>query len=191
MGPVKLWEAVLDGDWQRNCAVLWRKQMRDQLIAIDPGTTHSGVVVLRDGGVPHEAHKSVNADVLHLLRTADAAVVIESVTSYGKPVGDETFETVLWYGRFVQAHLERSERPVMLLRRPDVKQQLCYTTKGVTDAVLRQRMLDKFGGRSAIGTKSQPGVLYGFKRDIWQALAVGVAALEMVEQVAARQGRAK
>lgn len=189
MSPVKLWEAVLDMEWQREFAVLWRKQMREQLIAIDPGTTHSGVVVLRDGGLPHEAHKSANEDVLHLLRTSDASVVIESVASYGKPVGAETFETVLWYGRFVQAHLERSERPVMLLRRPDVKQQLCYTTRGVTDAVLRQRMLDKFGGRSAIGTKSKPGVLYGFKRDIWQALAVGVAAMEMVEQVAARQGR--
>ncbi len=188
MGPVKLWEAVLDGDWQRNCAVLWQKQMLDQLIAIDPGTTHSGVVVLQDG-VPKGGVKCANEKALHLLQTSDAAVVIESVASYGKPVGVETFETVLWYGRFVQAHLERSERPVMLLRRPDVKQQLCYTTKGVTDAVLRQRMLDKFGGRSAIGTKGQPGVLYGFKRDIWQALAVGVAALEMVEQVAARQRR--
>ena len=43
MNPVKLWEAVLDMEWQREFAVLWRKQMREQLIAIDPGTTHSGV----------------------------------------------------------------------------------------------------------------------------------------------------
>ena len=188
MNPVKLWEAVLDMEWQREFAVLWRKQMREQLIAIDPGTTHSGVVFLVNGVLKGGA-KCANEKALHLLQTSDASVVIESVASYGKPVGAETFETVMWYGRFVQAHLERSERPVMLLRRPDVKQQLCYTTRGVTDAVLRQRMLDKFGGRSAIGTKSKPGVLYGFKRDIWQALAVGVAALEMVEQVAARQRR--
>ena len=179
--PIKLWEVCENEDWLRANGDWLRSVMQERyLLAVDPGTTHSAYVVLRDGK-PMSGHKVANADMLDVVKHSTLPLVIESVASYGKPVGAETFETVLWYGRFVQAHVHSNTLPVMLLRRPDVKLRLCHTTRGVTDAVIRRVMLDEFGGKAAIGTKKQPGVLYGFSRDAWQALALGVATLEIID----------
>lgn len=182
--PIKLWEVCENEDWLRAHGDWLRSVLRQRyLLAVDPGTTHSAYVVLHDGK-PLSCDKVANADMLDVVKRSTLPLVIESVASYGKPVGVETFETVLWYGRFVQAHVDSNDLPVMLLRRPDVKLRLCYTTRGVTDAVIRQAMLDEFGGKDAIGTKKKPGVLYGFSRDTWQALALGVATMNIVQATA-------
>ncbi|RXN88219.1 hypothetical protein C7R54_15615 [Achromobacter aloeverae] len=103
-------------------------------------------------------------------------VAIEMIASYGMPVGKEVFETCLWIGRFVQA-LETPEE-ARLLYRKDVKMHLCGTTKA-KDANVRQALLDLFprtgGGKTPqIGTKKQPGPLYGVSTHAWPALGVAV-----------------
>lgn len=189
--PLKLWELVQRDDWMMAHGDWLRSIVRKRhLLSVDPGTTHSAYVVLHDGQ-PLSCDKVANEDMLQVIKRSTLPLVVEHVASYGKPVGVETFDTVLWYGRFIQAHIDSTNLPVMLLRRPDVKLQLCFTTRGVTDAVIRQRMLDKFGGKAAIGTKKQPGVLYDFTRDTWQALAVGVATLEIIDGTGRRFATSK
>lgn len=150
--------------------------------AVDPGTEVSGWVVLNPDtrGIVNFG-KERNFALLHkLLYKADreTTLVIERIVSYGRPVGQETFCTCEWIGRFWQAWLTCNSHVRAICRR-DVKEHLCGGGKGVTDAVIRQRLIDLWGGREkAIGRKKTPGPLYGITKDCWQALAVAVTASE-------------
>jgi hypothetical protein len=102
-------------------------------------------------------------------------IVIESIESYGMPVGREVFDTVHWSGRFTEA---AHPTPVVQVPRREVKLALCHDTRA-KDANVRQALLDRFGGKvAAVGNKANPGPLYGISKDVWQALAVGVAYLD-------------
>lgn len=143
------------------------------LYAIDPGTTYSAIVGIRDGKVV-AASKQLNLEVLDiLLRNPLGAdhIAVEMVACYGLPVGAEVFETVLWIGRYIQAW----GKPHTQVFRKDVKMHLCGQTKA-KDANVRQALIDRCGpGKDkAIGTKKNPGPLYGISGDVWAALAVGV-----------------
>ena len=99
--------------------------------------------------------------------------VIEMVASYGMPVGREVFETVRWIGRFHEAF-----GGAEYVYRKDVKIHLCQSMRA-KDANVRQAILDLFppagGGKvPQVGTKLQPGPLYGVRKDIWSALAVAL-----------------
>lgn len=147
------------------------------LLAIDPGTTHSGFVVMRDGQV--EASGVLpNEDVLANLRyewaTADV-IAVEMIASYGMAVGREVFETCLWIGRFMQW---AGPARVRLIYRKDVKLHLCGSPRA-KDPNVRQALIDRWGGKAeAVGTVKKPGPLYGVKSHAWSALAVAVTALE-------------
>lgn len=149
-----------------------------RLLAIDPGPVRSAYVlydaddkqVVRHGIEPNE-------DVRSQLRAADRCgqnVVIEMVASYGKPVGEDVFETCVEIGRMLEAG--QAAVPARM-KRADVKMALCHQTAGITDSVIRQRLIDLFGPgkEAAIGTKNHRGPLYGVKKDEWQALGLAVA----------------
>jgi len=143
------------------------------ILAIDPGTTHSGVVVF-DGCGAREAYVAPNDQVIqHIQLWAWPDIAIEMIASYGMPVGAEVFETVRWIGRFQQA-FHFPER-VKLVFRKDVKMHLCGTPRA-KDANIRQALIDKLG---APGTKKDPGPTYGVKSHAWAALAVAVTAMEI------------
>jgi len=152
------------------------------LFAIDPGSERSAVVALNCD--THSVLGAVilqNCDVANWIIAemfAGDLVAIEMVASYGMPVGRDVFDTCVWIGRFFEALSTRAE--VRLITRPEVKMHLCCQTRGVNDAVLRQRLIDRYGpGKAAaVGTKKHPGPLYGLKGDMWQALALGVTACE-------------
>lgn len=145
------------------------------LLAIDPGTEQSAIIewtgeqILRKGIVP-------NDEVLPLLATSGAPVVIEMIASYGMPVGRETFETVLWIGRFIQ-EAGRSGRPVRTVYRKDIKLHLCHSMRA-KDGNVRQALIDRLG---APGTKKAPGTTYGIASHLWAALAVAVYAHDCPE----------
>lgn len=144
-------------------------------LAIDPGTDQSGWC-LYDGSVI-DSGVADNHDILSRIKNSTASsLAIEMISSYGMPVGRETFETVRWIGRFQQAW--HSPESVRLIFRRDIKIALCGTTKA-KDANVRQAILDRFprsgGGKTPqVGTKSKPGPLYGVKSHAWSALAVAV-----------------
>lgn len=143
------------------------------ILALDPGPTHTGYLSLCDGK-PQTFGKVTNGEMLNMLlmlKPGDQEVVIERIASYGMPVGREVFDTVWWSGRFAQAVFGR----IRQIERLKVKTYLCHSAKA-KDSNIRQALIDRFGGETAIGRKASPGPLYGISGDVWAALALAVYA---------------
>lgn len=99
---------------------------------------------------------------------------IERFEARGMPVGNESVETMLWTGRFIQAW--RSPESVVLIKRSAVKSNLCGTQKA-KDSNVRQAVIDRLGPP---GKKSKPGPTYGVTSHAWQALAVALTASDLL-----------
>lgn len=157
----------------------------NSILAVDPGTSHSASVTLQ-GGLIQDHGWFDNRDLLGVLRgprrVADV-LAIEMVASYGMPVGAEVFETCVFIGRMLEAWKGEAIR----VYRKDVKMFLCGRTAGVTDAVIRQRLIDLYGpGKAvAIGTVKKRGPLHGITGDEWQALALALTAADQLKAGAA------
>jgi len=141
------------------------------ILAIDPGTKESGWVLLADGKVLDSGVHD-NHDVLRWVQAGQGAdlLAIEMIASMGMSVGQTTFETVRWIGRFQQAW--RDPEAVRLIYRHQVKQHLCGTQRA-QDTNIRQALLDLIGPQ---GVKKAPGPTYGVKSHAWSALGVAVTA---------------
>ncbi|MGG2046756.1 hypothetical protein [Burkholderia gladioli] len=158
-------------------------------LGIDPGTTESGWALF-DGARVRDSGVAKNHDLLSSLLTRSYTaeeLAIEMIASYGMAVGREVFETCVWIGRFQQAW--HSPEDVRLVYRRDVKLHLCGTSQA-KDPNVRQAVIDLFprngGGKiPQIGTKSQPGPLYGVTSHAWAALAVAITAISQTKKVAA------
>lgn len=163
----------------------------NHILAIDPGTTQSGWVIYGDKRV-HDSGVMPNEDMVKWLAYRDdngARLAIEMIASYGMPVGKEVFETCVWIGRFKQAW--HSPDAVQLIYRKDVKLHLCGTTKA-KDPNVRQALIDLFaptgGGKTPqIGTKGQPGPLYGVSSHAWPALGVAITVADRAQPAQLRQ----
>jgi hypothetical protein len=144
------------------------------VLAIDPGPVCSAWLLFLDGA-PGDFDIDDNADVLRLLRNEPLStpVIVEKIESFGMPVGREVFDTVWWSGRFAEARNGDVEQ----LSRRAVKLALCGSARA-KDANIRQALLDRYGGSTALGTKRTPGPLYGISKDVWSALAIAVAWTE-------------
>jgi hypothetical protein len=141
------------------------------ILAIDPGTDKSAFVIW-DGSRVHECGILDNLDLLRKIAFGEFraySAAIEMIASYGMPVGREVFETCVWIGRFV----ERLGH-VKLIYRKDVKLAICGSPRA-KDANIRAALIDRLG---QVGTKNNPGPLYGMKSHLWAALAVAVTAQE-------------
>ena len=150
------------------------------LLSIDPGTTKSGWVIFEDGRVSNSGVNENDA-VLNLVKLwdKDDELAIEMIAGMGMAVGQTTFDTCVWIGRFQQAYARPDD--VRFVRRHDVKMHLCGNARA-KDANIRQALLDMFpatgGGKiPQIGVKSNPGPLYGVSSHAWSALAVAVTAI--------------
>jgi hypothetical protein len=161
------------------------------LYAVDPGTLQSALVVCRRGG-PFgldvvSARMLLNGPLLAELArvTQPADLVIEQIASFGMAVGAEVFETVFWTGRFFEAWPGASTRH--RLPRSAVKMHLCQTMRA-KDSNIRQALIDRFGGASAIGKKAAPGPLYGVRSHCLAALAVAVTWNDQHAQASTSQG---
>lgn len=163
------------------------------ILAIDPGNEQSGVVLIRERDLkPIVAEKITNEELLDNLlmdryeRLEESEyinhVAIEMIASYGMAVGQSVFETCVWIGRFIQA-LEDNyyNDSLKFIYRKDEKMNLCGSMKA-KDSNIVQALIDRFAPNTpnkGKGTKKEPGWFYGFKKDIWQAYAVGVTYHDM------------
>lgn len=144
--------------------------MNKTLIAIDPGTEKSAMLVWNGEQVGFSQIVSNTLLYQHLKITETRyPLVIEMMASYGMPVGREVFETVLFIGRLIEVW-ESKGLAVKLAYRKEIKVHICGTTKA-KDGNIRQALIDRFG---AVGTKKKPGPLYGVSSHLWSALAVAV-----------------
>jgi hypothetical protein len=159
------------------------------ILAIDPGTSQSGWCIYEDGRVL-DSGVDANKEILHLIRARGTVcgplpkLAIEMIASYGMAVGKEVFETCVWIGRFVEAY--DNPDAAWLIYRREVKLHLCGTTQA-KDANIRQALLDMFpatgGGKTPqVGTKGQPGPLFGVTSHAWSALGVAVTAQHVIDK---------
>ena len=152
------------------------------ILAIDPGTTESAFM-LYNAGKFLEFGKVANQFLLDRMPTADA-MAIEMPACYGMAVGKSVFETCRWVGIFQQAfgvsktHLVYRKSRNKEEGTDSVAMCLCKNNRA-KDSNVRQAILDRYpatgGGKTPqIGTKAQPGPLYGVSGDVWSALAVAI-----------------
>lgn len=148
--------------------------MSQVILAIDPGPVQSALCEYGDEGA--KAWILPNQKVLEILSSYPlrSPIAVEMIASYGMPVGREVFETCVWIGRFTEA----MSREPMLVYRKDVKLHVCSSPRA-NDANIRRALIDRFGEP---GTKKNPGMLYGFKADMWAALAVAVYASDKLNK---------
>lgn len=158
---------------------------KEIVIAVDPGNTETAMVICEKDTKNVLFHaKLINVDVLLKLMECkalypderyDVVLVVEMVASYGMPVGRSIFDTCVWIGRFMEAWGGKYR----LVVRKDVKMNLCHSTKA-KDSNIRQALMDRFGStkEAAIGTKKNPGPMYGMGNDERAALALAFTAIE-------------
>lgn len=142
-----------------------------RVLAIDPGTNISAVLIWDCiDNKPHEKLILENRDIPAILKDypfkTKTTLAVEMVASYGMPVGREVFETCVWIGRFVEAWQDKHS----FVYRRDVKLHFCGSNRA-KDPNIRQALIDRFG---IVGTKKNPGMLYGIASHLWSALAVAV-----------------
>jgi len=147
------------------------------IIGIDPGTHESALLGFDGSHILNPIIRS-NADILDYVGAygpVSELLAIEMVACYGMPVGEETFETCLWIGRFIQRWKDTDPGRVSLITRKEVKLHLCGSFRA-KDKNVRRALMDIYGGSGAVGTKKKPGPLYGIKTHLWSALAVAHTA---------------
>ena len=153
------------------------------ILAIDPGNIESGYVLIdKDTLEPLEVGKIKNEELKYILElpSTKASVkhyAIEMIASYGMAVGQSVFETCIWIGRFIEVIGDNYK----FIYRKDEKMNLCNSMKA-KDSNIIQALIDRFAPNTpnkGKGSKKEPGWFYGFKKDIWQAYAVGVTYYDM------------
>ena len=150
------------------------------VLALDPGNVRSALIGLRGRTILFTRHDDNGAlrgwlaqQMNNRLLGYPTVLVIEQVASMGMAVGETVFETVFWSGRFAELWEARGGVADRMPRHA-VKLALCHNTRA-KDANIRQRLIDLYGGPTAIGRKATPGPLYAVKADLWAALALGLA----------------
>jgi hypothetical protein len=116
------------------------------IIGIDPGSTETAYCRIDNQYHILEAQKFPNEEVAKMLKrcTSNHHVAIESIQSYGMPVGREIFETCFWIGEYVRICKDMCLE-YLLIPRPEYTRRICGVGK-INDTVLRQALLLRFGG---------------------------------------------
>jgi len=177
------------------------------IIGIDPGPEQSAYAVIdTDSGFPGKIiafgkgkennvlefiYKSINGYLGH-----EKHLCIEMPASYGMAVGRSVFETCAQVGRFEISlnHNFNINKTFRLYRKskndngiPSICMSICKNNKS-GDSNIRAAIIDLYpatgGGKvPQIGTKKEPGPLYGVSKDVWAALAVALTYQIYLENI--------
>lgn len=161
--------------------------MTNKIFAIDVGTTESGYAIMRfdkDDIKLLSFGKIANDTLMQIIKNDDYdQLVYEQFQSFGMAIGESTIESILWNGRLIQAAMDRGI-PVDRIYRKEEKLCLCNTLRA-KDANIRQALIDRYAKidkKNGKGTKKEPDVFFGVKKDVWSAIAVGVTWREKMEE---------
>jgi len=156
-----------------------------RVLGIDPGSFRTGwAVVDSETKEIEDFGLTDNIDLVSGYRDQVLDVdfaVIEAITPYGR-VGKTIMDTVLWSG-ILSESLYKSVGDCFFIHRKTIMVEMCGTPKG-NDTDIRHAIIDLYppvgGGKTPqIGLKSSPGPLFGIKKDIWSAIAVSLAFIEI------------
>ena len=144
----------------------------NNILAIDPGTEKSAYVFYSSGRLTDKGIVDNKQILNRMYEGVISLVSIEMIASYGMPVGKDTFETVMWIGRFIQEAVSIQLKCTRVYRK-EIKMHICNST-AAKDSNIRQALIDKYGKP---GTKKAPNKFYNDSekkviKDIWSALAV-------------------
>jgi len=161
------------------------------ILAIDPGNEKSAWVLYNEGNI-HACGIDDNMQMRTKLCLIGGNgcycvdhMTIEMIASYGMAVGKTVFDTCLWIGRFIELWaVDHGHTTYTQVYRKDVKMHLCHSMRA-KDANIRQAIIDRYpatgGGKlPQIGTKNNPGPLYGVSKDIWAAIGVAITYEETI-----------
>ena len=159
------------------------------LLAIDPGPEESAYALIHPKTFRPVEFDKVSNDVLErkmdtfFQTRAFAAVVIEMVGHYGTgmPAGAEVFETCVEIGKLIEIS-QSCFIKTFTMRRPYVKSRICGVPNA-RDSNVIQALVDRFAPNTpnkGKGRKTEPGFFFGFKADVWQAYALGVAFIDWI-----------
>jgi len=151
-----------------------------KVLGIDVGTTETAICLIDEEYKPLLFSKISNEEVLELieLMDLDTHLALEEFASYGMPIGKSTMESIKWNGRIMQKALDLGINNIHFILRKDVKMNLCNSMKA-KDSNIRQALIDRFG---EVGVKSNQGYFYGFKADVWSAMAIATTYLDLKER---------
>lgn len=159
-----------------------------KILAIDPGTTSSGVVVYcsQEKLVLWSTKALENNEVLALISKVGAGastplpsiVAVERVQAQGL-AGNDVLKTAEWSARFVQS-AECFGLPFRWHYRREVCRHL-DVSGGKKDSQVRERCIELHGGdkSAAVGVKKSPGPLYGVSGHAWQALGLALLVADI------------
>jgi len=165
------------------------------IFAIDPGNENSAFAVMTDESsgkdyalldfdkLPNKNVMQIMLEYLNRKRLyMPDKIVIERMMSYSTNVGQTTFITCEWIGRFSQ----EAEKvvPVEYIFRKDEKMYLCETMKA-NDTMIRHALIDRFATfdkQRGTGTKKNPDYFYGVTKDCWSAIAIATTFLDMQKE---------
>lgn len=164
--------------------------MRKYVLSIDPGTTMSGVCLVRtEDFKPIWFAKLENADVrLQAIRALDAngiqwrdtEAVIERM--YNPLSADSNvFLTCEWIGRFDVYMREITGNVTNYIFRYEEYKYLCANIHTRNDKGIKAALVERFAfgqPNYGKGTKDNKGWFYGFVADIWSAYAIAVTHID-------------
>ena len=150
------------------------------ILAIDPGTTQSGYVVIKEGNPkPVESGVIPNGQLLNMVSEIEPEIVLcEWIESYGMSVGKSVFETCHFIGRLYE-QAERDGTTFHHIGRKAIKMHHCNSMRA-KDSNIRQALIDKYGKP---GTKTAQGATYGIKSHAWSAYALAMYYVETVGNI--------
>ena len=168
------------------------------ILGIDPGPVTSGVVLYDpvQGKVVEAWAKMLTEKALRVTRfrrlLTDRGFVweldrvhlaMETIVSYGARIGMETIANIELIGRIKEAW-SREDANATYLSRPDILGHLTGR-RNAKEADCADRLKEMHGGLNAVGTKKNPGPLYGVTSHAWSALAVAVVASDLLRKAQA------
>lgn len=116
------------------------------IIGIDPGNEESAYALVNEDYEILEAEKVSNSDLRRVIdKRVYNLIALESIQSYGMPVGRTTFETCFMIGRIIQMAGDRNKQ-CFLYPRPKIAQGIIGAGGKYNDAAMRQALLIRFGG---------------------------------------------
>ena len=165
--------------------------MTDYLVAIDPGTTESGVCLVRtEDAKPLWCAKLKNEDVYVTVTTElenrgigsmQVILVIERMYN-PKAASSHVFLTCEWIGRFdILFGLLPLKQDTAYVYRYEEYRFLCGKEYAHNDKGVKSALVDRFAygwENFGKGTKKKPGWFYGFGKDMWSAYAIAVTYLD-------------
>lgn len=116
------------------------------ILGVDPGTVETAYCLIDSDYKIVLADKVVNESFISCCIQSGNMVhlTIESMQSYGMSVGREVFETAYQIGRIIQ-RAKDCGLSYTLYPRPEYAKAICGTQK-ISDSILRQSLLLRFGG---------------------------------------------